>query len=156
MPGIYVPPQVQPPAHVQYVQTEARARDYSRPCPPATQGTTAAPGIVKDAGRGQSLRLTSVSNVVPHFHAVPLSTLWTLKAGETVSRGLEAWGQKAHWTIVWQLPRDWAVPATTVFSGTFEQAAQQVLHVLSREGVLLRGEIYEGNRTLVVKPTGEQ
>ena len=151
MPGLYVPPQAQPPAYVQTYQVESSAN---------------APLRLADASSGANARASEASDKGPpsapvvssalRFHAVPLSQTWTLKAGETISHGLEAWARQAHWTIVWQLPRDWSVPATTAFSGTFEEAAENVLRTLAAEGVLLKGEIYEGNHTLVVKPTGER
>ena len=86
----------------------------------------------------------------------PPAPVWTLKSGETISHGLEAWGQQAHWTVLWKLPKDWAVPATTHYTGSFEKATGEVLRTLSAEGVLLKGEVYEGNHTLLVVPTGER
>lgn len=138
MPGVTVPPQAPPPpAYVQTYQSESSAT---------------APSRLTDAVVAQA----AAPAPALHFHAVPLSQVWTLKAGETISHGLEAWAVQAHWTVVWQLARDWSVPATTSFTGTFEDAAENVLKTLSAEGVLLKGEIYEGNHTLVVKPAGEK
>jgi len=182
MPVLYVPAQTQPPAYVQdHVQAESAGflpaslqSGVALPSPKATTILEAPNSEVRGAvpiriAQRPSEPLTQppnspgsepvtvvVSDSVPHFHVVPLHEVWTLKAGETISRGLQEWGQRAHWTIVWQLPRDWAVPATTVFSGSFEDAAENVLRTLSTEGVLLKGEIYEGNHTLVVKPTGDK
>ena len=112
------------------------------PCTPCTE---------KVASTAQS-----VKSSIPAFRVVPLSRLWTLKAGEAISHGLEAWGREAHWTVLWRLRKDYAVPSTTVFSGSFESAVTKVLNTLSAEGVLLRGDIYESNHTIVVRSTGDR
>lgn len=41
----------------------------------------------------------------------PLAPSWTLKAGETVGRGLQTWGDRAGWKVVWNLTMDPSVPA---------------------------------------------
>lgn len=92
---------------------------------------------------------------IPEFKVVGLNHLWTLNAGMPTSRELMNWGKQAHWTVLWQLPKDVIVPATATFYGTFQSAITRVANTLSAEGLLLKADIYESNRTVVVRAPGE-
>lgn len=80
---------------------------------------------------------------------------WTLKAGETVGHGLQLWGDRAGWKVVWNLTKDWSVPAQSTFHGDFRSVATEVLQTLASNGALIRGQFYEGNNTLVVTGPGD-
>ena len=86
--------------------------------------------------------------------AVKAPTLWTLAAGSTVGRGLQLWGEKAGWQVVWSLTKDWAVPAATSFTGDFQAAAGDVIKTLAANGALIHAQFYEGNRTMVISGPG--
>lgn len=85
----------------------------------------------------------------------PPAPSWTLKAGETVGHGLQMWGDRAGWKVVWNLTKDWSVPAPSTFHGDFRSVATEVLQALASNGALIRGQFYEGNNTLVVTGPGD-
>jgi len=86
----------------------------------------------------------------------PLSVpQWTLKPGDTIGRSLQTWADKAGWKVIWNMPKDWSVPATTVFHGDFQSAAEQVIQALAANGALVKAQFYTGNNTLVVSGPGD-
>lgn len=87
----------------------------------------------------------------PVVKAVPT---WTLSAGHTVGQDLQAWGAKAGWQVIWNMPKDWSVPSTSSFGGEFADAASEVIKTLADNGALIRAQFYEGNRTLVITGPG--
>ncbi|MBV5332788.1 toxin co-regulated pilus biosynthesis Q family protein, partial [bacterium] len=84
---------------------------------------------------------------------VPVMT-WTLTAGNTVGRELQAWGQKSGWKVIWNMSQDWSVPAAASFFGDFESAAAEVITTLAGNGALVRAQFFQGNRTMVVTGPG--
>lgn len=106
------------------------------------------------AGKVAALAIPVASTSNPQALALPIQQLWTLKAGETIGHSLRTWAEKAQWNVVWTLPRDWVVPGTASFTGSFPDAAENVIKTLSANGALVRAQIYEGNRTIVVTGPG--
>lgn len=92
---------------------------------------------------------------IPSFKVVELDRLWTLRAGKPISHELIAWGDQAHWTVLWELPKDVVVPATATFYGTFQSAVTRVANTLAAEGLLLKEDIYESNNTVIIRAPGE-
>lgn len=80
--------------------------------------------------------------------------VWTLAAGSTVGRGLQLWGEKAGWQVVWSLTKDWSVPAATTFTGDFQTAAGDVIKTLAANGALIHAQFFEGNKTMVISGPG--
>lgn len=80
--------------------------------------------------------------------------VWTLAAGRTVGQELQAWGDKAGWKVIWSMPKDWSVPASTSFSGDFPTVAADVIKTLAANGALVRAQFFEGNNTMVVTGPG--
>lgn len=91
--------------------------------------------------------------IVP-IKSLPALSLWTLNAGQTVGRELQAWGVKAGWKVIWNMQKDWSVPASTSFSGDFPSAAADVIKTLAINGALVRAQFYDGNKTMVVSGPG--
>lgn len=73
-----------------------------------------------------------------------------LDAGGTIEAQLRAWASHAGWTMVWDLPQDWVVPARTTFDGDFMTAAKGVIETLAAAGADVRADVYTKNRTFVV------
>lgn len=80
--------------------------------------------------------------------------LWTLMAGRTVGQELKSWGEKVNWTVIWNPPKDWSIPASATFSGDFITAASEVINTLASNGALVRAHFHELNRTMVVTGPG--
>jgi hypothetical protein len=90
----------------------------------------------------------------PAAAPLPIEQTWTLQAGKTMGQNLKAWAATASWTVVWQLPKDWVVPAPAAFTGGFSEAAAAAIETLASNGALIRAQIYEGNRTIVISGPG--
>lgn len=90
----------------------------------------------------------------PGAGALPILKTWTLLAGKTSGENLKAWAATANWTVIWNHPQDWNVPASTVFYGEFADAAEEVIKTLAANGALIRASINEGNNTIVVSGPG--
>lgn len=81
-------------------------------------------------------------------------TSWTLTAGHTIGQDLKTWAASDQWHVIWNISRDWAIPANTVFAGDFPTAATEVIKTLAANGALIKAQIYQGNRTLVINGPG--
>lgn len=79
---------------------------------------------------------------------------WQLTVGRTIGKELHTWSQIAGWQVIWNLPKDWSVPATTTFTGDFKTAASEVISTLATNGALVRAQFYDGNKTMVVTGPG--
>jgi hypothetical protein len=92
-------------------------------------------------------------NILPIIKPIPT---WTLEKGHTISQDLQVWGDKADpkWKIVWNMQKDWTIPAPTQFTGTFSTCAAEVIKTLSSNGVLIHAQFFEGNNTMVVTGPG--
>lgn len=126
---------------------QAAPRSSEKRCPPL-KGSPQALSI------SQHTRLSPPKGI-PSFKVVGLDRLWILHAGKPISHELISWGDKAHWTVLWQLPKDVVVPATATFYGTFQSAITRVGKTLSAEGLLLKEDIYESNNTVIIREPGE-
>lgn len=101
---------------------------------------------VDAGGKVGSLSITPIAEPKA---AAPTST-WTLTAGNTIREELQTWGAKAGWTVLWELDKDWVVPANTTFTGDYQTAADSVLNTVAANGALIRATFYTGNKTLLV------
>ena len=90
--------------------------------------------------------------IIPVFKPIPL---WTLKANQAISVGLDAWAGASGWKVVWNVPQDWLVPNTVQFQGDFRAAATQVIQALAANGADIRADVYTANKTLVVHAAGQ-
>jgi hypothetical protein len=83
------------------------------------------------------------------------SAVWRLQAGDTIKTSLETWAKTVGWHIVWDLQRDWSVPSTTTYTGSFDEVAGQVIKTLSSNGALIHAKFYLGNQSMVVTGVSE-
>ncbi|RWA45649.1 hypothetical protein AU476_01035 [Cupriavidus sp. UYMSc13B] len=90
----------------------------------------------------------------PNAAALPIQQIWMLVAGDTIGQNLRAWAEKVDWKVMWTLPKDWVVPGTASFTGNFADAAQSVIETLAANGALVRAQIYEDNKTIVISGPG--
>jgi len=84
----------------------------------------------------------------------PVTKTWKLNEGKTIGKEISAWATDAGWKVVWNLNKDWQVPSSTVFNGDFKSAAGDVIKTLAADGVLIRAQFFDGNKTMVVTGPG--
>ncbi|MDD3668806.1 MAG: TcpQ domain-containing protein [Alphaproteobacteria bacterium] len=75
---------------------------------------------------------------------------WDAAMGESLRSLLMAWGERAGWTIVWKMDRDYVLEAGVVFRGTFMDVAGALIRSFARATPAPIGTFYKGNRVLVV------
>jgi Toxin co-regulated pilus biosynthesis protein Q len=80
--------------------------------------------------------------------------IWQLKKGETIRSELTKWAKDSGWSLVWQLDKDWMIPANSEFTGSFDVAAAKVIETLASNGVLIHASFYTANKTLVITGPG--
>lgn len=98
--------------------------------------------------------MSTATTVNADATALPIQPMWTLRAGDTIGRNLRAWADKAGWYVEWQLSKDWVVPNTHSFSGSFPDAVENVVKTLADNGALIRARIFDGNKTVVISGPG--
>lgn len=151
---------------VQAAQQVKGALPFAQPVSTSGKETAARPPeVVKAPVQDASAKLIQKVEVpkaeavksVPAPVLVPApkpAPTWTLTAGRTVGKELQGWGEKAGWKVIWNLPKDWAVPATTTFPGDFKTAASSVIKNLSANGAIISAKFFDGNNTVVVAGPG--
>ncbi len=97
---------------------------------------------------------TEVSLANAKTNEVTKPIAWTLTTGNTIKKDLETWASTAGWKVVWSLSKDWTVPATTTFTGTFQAATTDVIKTLASNGALIQARFY-GNNTVVITGASE-
>lgn len=106
-----------------------------------------------EAVKASDQEAAAPGKLIQKIETKPVPT-WTLTAGRTVGKELQAWGEKAGWKVIWNLPKDWAIPASTTYQGEFKAAASSVIKNLAANGAIIRAQFFDGNNTLVVNGPG--
>lgn len=75
---------------------------------------------------------------------------WEANNGDSLRALLISWGQKAGWTVVWKLDRDYILEAGVVFRGNFTEVASAIIRTFARAIPAPIGTFYKGNRVLVI------
>ncbi|MDT8840225.1 TcpQ domain-containing protein [Paraburkholderia fungorum] len=79
-----------------------------------------------------------------------------LKAGLPLEDQILEWARRSHWAVLWNIPGNWTAPNNASFGGSFEQAAIQVFDQMGDNGADIWVDVWEGNNTIIVTPTGSQ
>lgn len=75
---------------------------------------------------------------------------WEAKTGDTLRSLLMQWGEKAGWTVIWKLDRDYHLEAGVIFRGTFTEVSGALIRSFARATPAPIGTFYKGNRVLVI------
>lgn len=75
---------------------------------------------------------------------------WSAENGKTLRQLLLDWGNKAGWTVVWKLDRDYNLEAGVIFTGTFTDVSSALIRSFARATPAPIGTFYQGNRVLVI------
>ena len=153
-----------PPTPAQRQRCEA-GNPPSKPPAAQTGGTdqsvalTQAAVALEKAAQALAQRSDATHPAAASVPTKPAEPVWTLNKGESIDQGLQRWAKQASWTVIWDVPKDWVVPNGVQFRGAFADAAANVVRSLNSNGAAVRADVYQGNRTIVVRPyssTGEQ
>lgn len=127
------------PATTQTLSPVVTAKDGPIPkaVPSAAPSPSAAPVTPLTSSSAEpSKKVLSAVTSVPHQSLIPkpalvqpkpLAEIWTASTGSTLRQSVEAWAQKASWTLLWE-PEDldYPIAAPLRFEGSFEEAIKQV------------------------------
>lgn len=75
---------------------------------------------------------------------------WDAVNGSTLRTLLRDWADKAGWTVVWKLDRDYNLQAGVIFTGTFTDVSAALIRSFARATPAPIGTFYQGNRVLVI------
>lgn len=140
-------------ALTQQAQALAPPRSTSKPVAVSTQSTNIAPLAQLDEARSSSSESDPV--VAPVIVPDKLQR-FALKSGLPLEDQIVADGAKAGWTVLWNIPGNWTAPNDASFSGDFEHAAIQFFDQMAENGADIWVDVWEGNHTIIVTPTGAQ
>lgn len=109
----------------------------------------------KALSKNKSWELSSADNNLEAQSVIPAKNevakrVRTLAENKTISRELDRLAAEDGWKLVWNLKTDWVVPATATYEGDFKSVATEVIKTLSQNGILIRAQFYDGNKTAVV------
>jgi outer membrane protein OmpA-like peptidoglycan-associated protein len=79
-----------------------------------------------------------------------------LKAGLPLEDQIVGCANKAHWSVLWNIPGNWTAPNDATYTGNFEQVATQFFDQMAENGADIWVDVWEGNNTIIVTPTGAQ
>lgn len=80
--------------------------------------------------------------------------VFDLQAGKSLQSQLEGWAKRAGWSVMWSVPDDWLVPGNESYGGDFASAVQRVVEQLAANGADVRADVWNGNHSVVIHPTG--
>ncbi|WP_241295408.1 toxin co-regulated pilus biosynthesis Q family protein [Burkholderia stabilis] len=117
----------------------------------AAAGSVATSPIVPPASLSPSETVVTTAPVP----SLDFDNAYRLSAGMSLQAQLREWAHKSGWNVIWSLPRDWIVPGDAAYGPDFQSAATHVIQDLAAAGIDVRGDLFNGNRTLVVHEAGE-
>lgn len=113
-----------------------------------TAAITAAPAIapVEQAAQTPAATTDQASAEMPKTAAAVPPQTWTLNADDPIHVQLQDWAKQSGWRLEWKLKRSWVTPAPAKFTGTFDQAVDQVITGLYAEGKPVHLALWAGNK----------
>lgn len=75
---------------------------------------------------------------------------WCAQSGNTLKESLITWGKTSGWSIKWQSEYDYPVLAPVCFTGSFEQALEQVIHAYKEAEYPLYLDLYPQQQLSVI------
>ena len=121
-----------------------KAAPAGKPKVAATKGTGS--GGSGKVG-GETVSASSIRHPKPVTPPVPPHL--DLMAGESLSTQLLRFGREQGWTVLWNLPSDWIVPANTRFAGHMPEVVRAVVVALDSAGVDAHADLYQNNVAVI-------
>ncbi|MES2742994.1 MAG: toxin co-regulated pilus biosynthesis Q family protein [Pseudomonadota bacterium] len=84
---------------------------------------------------------------IPAAPAAPVS--WEVRiADRTLSMTFARWANIAGWQLIWELPLDYVIDASTQIGGSFEEAVEAVANSMTSAETPMQVIFYKGNKVL--------
>ena len=88
-----------------------------------------------------------MSLTLPAAPAAPTS--WDVRlADRTLSMTFARWAGMAGWQLIWELPLDYVIDASTQIGGSFEEAVEAVANSMTSAETPMQVIFYKGNKVL--------
>lgn len=158
----YTPPPVVMVARSGRAKPDAAPREPARknlsalsPRKPATatagKAKVAATKSTGSGGSGKAAGKTLSASSIRHPKPIapPVLPHLDLMAGESLSTQLVRFGHEQGWTVLWNLPSDWIVPANTRFSGRVPDVVKAVVVALDSAGIDAHADLYLNNVAVI-------
>ena len=129
------------------MRMRSKVADVATPAPPVVITPVPPPG----PGTERYLQ-SAAGTAVP---AVPTARSWDIKLEDaTLSATLTRWAVDAGWQLLWEMPVDFQVDASSQVEGSFEQAVGTVATSLASAPTPMQVIFYRGNRVVRIVAKG--
>lgn len=128
------------------------------PAPVLEQTTTAStqPAAVETATETAVSTSTSVTGKSVEAHVAPVALPeekplhhWEISfADNTLKSAMTRWATEAGWHLLWELPVDYQIEASTSIPGSFEDAVEVVARSMQQSDSPMKAIFYKGNKVL--------
>lgn len=88
--------------------------------------------------------------VVPE-PSVPQKQRWAVAGQSTLQLTLQTWAETAGWTLYYETPTQYELPAAAELEGNFEEAASRLIHLLRHRRPVPLLTLHPTNRSLAVR-----
>ena len=78
--------------------------------------------------------------------------VWKVRKGFTLQETVKSWGEQVNWNVVWDSDRDFEIQSEVAFSGSFVDAASDLIDAFAKADPPVIGTFYKNN-TLVIETT---
>lgn len=102
------------------------------------------------------LSAPSVPSVEPAAPAQPAAIWEIAPADKTLNTALARWATSAGWQLLWELPVDYTIEASTSVSGTFEEAVDAIARSVEAADTPMQAIFYKGNKVLRIIAKGSE
>jgi OOP family OmpA-OmpF porin len=153
-PGAHPVPTAAPAtASAQQAQTSTPPTSTSKPVAASAQSTNVVPLAQVEVPKSSSAESEPV--VAPVVAQDKLEQC-EFKAGLPLEDQILGCATKAGWSVLWNIPGNWTAPNNATYTGNFEQLATQFFNQMAENGADIWVDVWEGNNTIIVTPTGAQ
>jgi hypothetical protein len=125
-------------------------RPKNRPHAPHTPHTPRKKAAAAPAADFLPAQPAPVRMAIPAVQpATPVAPSWDVRiADRTLSMTFARWASIAGWQLIWELPLDYVIDASTQISGSFEEAVEAVANSMSSAETPMQVIFYKGNKVL--------
>ncbi len=76
---------------------------------------------------------------------------WTVSGQTTLQATLQTWAETAGWTVYYETPTQYELPAAAELEGSFEEASARLIHLLRHRRPVPLLSLHPANRSLAVR-----
>lgn len=128
--------------------SSAAAEPSDKPAPATAAAATMGPSPIAEPAAVYVPILPAA--VVPE-PSVPQKLRWAVAGQSTLQLTLQTWAETAGWTLYYETPTQYELPAAAELEGNFEEAASRLIHLLRHRRPVPLLTLHPTNRSLAVR-----